>query len=93
MFAADGNFDSGRLNPGVSYEHTFTAFGTVNYFDYSNSTATGSLNVGGNYVVISPSSSLLHPYQSFDLVIFLYADSRSLTTITFDGKEVLKAIL
>lgn len=86
----DGYFDSGQLNPGVSYEHTFTAFGTIHYFDYGSSTASGTLKVGGNYVVISPSSSLLHPDQSFDLVIFLYGDSSSSTTITLDGKQIYK---
>lgn len=87
----NGIFNSGELNPGVSFEHTFTSSGEIDYFDGSGEpvTRTGLIAVsGGGGVKISPASSMLHPFQSFDLVIFLSADPSSRISIIFDGDVV-----
>ena len=41
----NGNFDSGLLNPGVTFEHTFTLPGIAKYFDASDTSKIGRAHV------------------------------------------------
>lgn len=63
-----GTFDSGLLNPGSRFDHTFALPGFVYYFDKANVSHNGTVATNG--VTISPGSSILLTSQSFDLVIF-----------------------
>ncbi|MBI5639733.1 MAG: hypothetical protein HZA17_04835 [Nitrospirae bacterium] len=66
----DGNFDSGPLNPGVTFEQTFTLSGEVGYFDKTAALKTGSIIIDDNKIIISPATTVLLPSQNFDLVIY-----------------------
>jgi plastocyanin len=86
----NGTFDSGLLNPGVPFEYTFKTAGEISYFDKTNTSKTGTIEVNGQPIIISPASSLLHPFQRFDLVLFVAADPNSNISVALDGKVVLE---
>lgn len=44
----DGNIDSGIIEPGQNFSHTFTKLGTINYFDSFNTQMTGTIEVKEN---------------------------------------------
>jgi hypothetical protein len=92
---SSGNFDSGLLNPGVTFEQTFTSQGTVSYFDFSNTTRIGSIKVTYKGVTISPRNSLLLTSQSFDLAIYVTGafdpnDSVLTIELIYDGQTIFK---
>jgi len=89
---SNGSFDSGFLNPGVSFEHTFNLPGEVKYYDRMDGRLTGLVTADDNKVIISPGSSVLTESQSFDLVIYVRFGERAnqhvfplKITIIFDG--------
>lgn len=44
----DGNIDSGIIEPGQNFSHTFNELGTINYFDSFNTQMTGTIEVKEN---------------------------------------------
>ena len=55
--ADDGSFDSGTLQPGESYSHTFQNPGTVPYHCSIHPSMTGSVSVGHSGGGTAPSTS------------------------------------
>lgn len=90
----NGNFDSGLLNPGVTFEQTFALPGKVLYFDMKNTAKTGGLTVKDNKVVIIPgSNSLLLTSQKFDLTIYAKLNSAMRkVSVLFDGIDITRLI-
>ena len=89
----NGNFDSGILNPGVSFEQTFTVPGSVVYFDAENPSITGTVTVENNRVVISPNTSLLFTSQKIDLTIYAQLNTAMRkVSVQFNGNDVTQLI-
>lgn len=87
-----GQFGSGLLSPGVSFEYTFTSSGDVQYdlmnFPYPFTEITGKITVlGGWPVSISPGNSVVIPEQNIDLYISLLPWGNRFQII-FDGAVV-----
>ena len=55
--ADDGSFDSGTLQPGESYSHTFQSAGMVPYHCSIHPFMTGSVSVGQSSGTTAPSTS------------------------------------
>ena len=80
-------FDSGLLNPGGTFEYTFTIPGVVYYQDETDTSHRGTVTAEG--VTISPASSILVQSQRLDLVILEEViQDGSKMRITLDGKVV-----
>jgi len=67
---ANGIFDSGLLNPGDSFEYTFTFPDKVKYFDTADVSHAGTIAVNFS-IIISPGSSVLPAAEGFNLMFIV----------------------
>lgn len=63
-------FDSGILNPGNAFEHTFTHEDGFYYTDASSSVQPGSIRIYEKPLIISPGDSMLLGKKEFSVTIF-----------------------
>lgn len=72
----DGKFDSGLIQPGQTYSHTFTDAGSYSYFDQPSPWLSGSITVGPAVPEFPPGSLLVMAIMAGLGVMFVRVSPR-----------------